>query len=191
MAAVIPDESPYRIVKMLKSIESDRLVELDHGKRYSRERYSRGPGYLISAGGVKPSFFTFNVIRPTVLFLKDGASHLDETVHVKGPGKRWYRWNNTGVFKRFAVCKGPVHIPSSWEPSSENGNWKFFPRGDMAIVTYSTSTLGIIYLPEDKDIHMKEIIAMNKEEELEFQFNTPEGKIIRYDLNPGRRSYIK
>ena len=50
---------------------------------------------------------------------------LNDLLYVTGPGqdiaRDFRKWNNTGVHRRFAVGRGPVHVPEGLEAVGHGG----------------------------------------------------------------------
>lgn len=127
--------------------DTPRFIQIGHGHNSSPEIYSRGKGWMLCAGGFQRGEPSQIVARPNVLLLDDGATDLNDCFHIKSKGKMEL-WNNTGVFHRFAVGNGPVHVPVQYQPRATNGDWAIYQHGEQSIVVYSTDERGIIFLPD-------------------------------------------
>lgn len=192
--------SPYRLPDETAqwAIEKPRdyLISIGHGRRGSPEIYSGGPGYLFTAGGVGRGKASQVVARPTTLMLEDGAEQLSEIIHLAGPGKDYTSWNNTGVWRRFAVAAGPVHVPEEWAPTSSGSLWSVYQRDqNLCVSVHSSEDLGIVHLSRsaDPEAMLSAITgANNDQEKLRHLFITPEGNRISYDVgSPSDRWVIK
>ncbi|MCF8278281.1 MAG: hypothetical protein K9J17_16255 [Flavobacteriales bacterium] len=171
-----------------RSDDTERMVLIGHGKGSSPEIYSRGKGWMLSAGGFQRGETSQIVARPIVLMLNDEAAELSECFHIDGKGK-WTKWNNTGVHHRFAVGRSAGHVPSTFQVVDTLGNWKLYEAGsDLRIVTYSSNNFGLIFLPESP-ISLAEIAKLNPdptkgifnssvESQVHFELNSPKGKWV-------------
>jgi len=114
--------SPYRLpdetARWILEKPTNYFVKIGHGPYGSPEIYSGGPGYLLSAGGVNRGKRSLVVARPITLILDDNATDLSEVLHLAGPGENFRLWNNSGVWRDFAVAAGPVFIPEKWKPDA-------------------------------------------------------------------------
>ncbi len=186
--------SPYIVPPVVKqwAFEKpyDYFVRIGYGKNGSPEIYSGGKEYLISAGGVYRGLRAMIVPRPITLLLNDGEIDLNRCFHIKGRGK-WWCWNNTGVYKKFAVGNAPVHIPPQYSPIVQKGLWSVFAPEDVKnlyIGIYSDDNFGLLYLSENKtvtpDEWLDEIIRKNPSKEgIRSSFVFWDGKRIEYDIN--------
>lgn len=186
----LPDETARWIIEKPR----DYFVQLGHGPSGSPEIYSGGPGYLISAGGVNRGERSLLVARPITLLLNDGATDLSQVLHLAGPGEDFRQWNNTGVWKEFAVAAGPVHIPKGNKPDAENELWSVFQwKNDLCVAVHSRDSLGVVHLvqssdPEEVLSFMEE--ANNDGEKLRHSFRTYCGTTIRYDTKAPQELWV-
>ncbi len=193
MAAVIPYKLPDEVEEISKGENEEYVLRIGHGKGRSPEIYSRGPGYLITAGGSRSRLFTIEVTRPITLILKDGAMVLRDVLHMGGIYYKCRGRNQTGVAKRFAVSRGPLHIPKGWIPHSTKGNWALFIRGQIPIITYSSQQMALFTLFPDKDPEglLEDVVGSNPDEsQLRTVFSTPDGKEYSYDLDSPKNRYM-
>lgn len=186
--------SPYTVPPLVKkwAIEKpyDYFVQIGYGKNGTPEIYSGGPEYLISVGGVYRGLRAMIIPRPITLLLNDGETDINRCFHIKGRGK-WWCWNNTGVYKKFAVGNTSVHIPPQYAPVIQEGLWAVFAPDclkNMYISIYNDNNFGLIYLSENKDIPpdkwLSEIIYNNPSKEKIFSsFVFLDGRKIEYDVN--------
>jgi hypothetical protein len=142
---------------------------------------------LLSAGGVNRGERSLLVARPITLILDDGATDLSQVLHLAGPGEDFRQWNNTGVWRKFAVAAGPVRIPEDWKPDAEAELWKVFHRDrNFCVAVHSRADLGVVHLirsadPADVLASLQE--SNNNAEQLRHSFRKPDGSYIRYDTN--------
>ena len=190
--------SPYRLpdktARWMLEKPENYFVRMGHGPDASPEIYSGGPGYLITAGGVNRGSRSQIIARPITLILDDGANKLSQVLHLAGPGNDFRQWNNTGVWREFAVAAGPVQIPKKWKPDAESEHWKIYLRGaDQCVAVHSSEDLGIISLTRSSD--PTEVLATLMEsnpdtDELRHSFQKPDGTIIRYDTNAPKDRWV-
>lgn len=165
----------------------EQLVFIGHGKFSSPEIHSRGDGFLLSAGGFHRSEASQLVARPIVLMLNDGETDHKNCFHINGKGN-WKKWNNSGVYHRFAVGEGPVQTPEKYDPKDSIGNWKLFEtESGIQVVTYSENNFGVIYLPKEKT-DLNTIVKQNEnprsgtfhlqKSSVEFKLRAPKGKYV-------------
>lgn len=189
--------SPYRLpdqtAQWALNKPRDYLVRLGHGPESSPEIYSGGPGYLLTAGGVGRGRSSLVVCRPTTLMLDDGASKLSDLIHLAGPGMQFDKWNNTGVWRKFAVAAGPVHIPEGWDPAAKGPLWSVYQRGQHGIAVASSPGIGIVYLSRSANPHavLSAVAdANNDPEELRKSFTIPQGVVVEYALQAPRDRWV-
>jgi hypothetical protein len=187
---------PDKTARWILDKPEDYYVRMGHGPQGSPEIYSGGPGYLLSAGGVNRGERSLVVARPITLILDDGAVDLSQVLHLAGPGEDFRQWNNTGVWREFAVTAGPVRIPKDWKPEAEAKLWKVFRRDrDLCVAVHSRPDLGVVKLmrsadPADVLASLQE--SNNDAAQLRHSFQEPGGSQIRYDTNaPHDRWVIK
>jgi hypothetical protein len=164
----------------------EKLLLVGHGKGSSPEIHSRGPGFMLSAGGYQRGEVSQIVARPIVLMLNDGATDLMQCFHINGKGD-WTKWNNTGVSHRFAVGLSPVHVPEQYSVSDSVGNWKRYDASGLTIITYSLKDFGLIYLPTE-DVDLNQLATSNPEPE-KGVFNS-KGTTLRYDTHASRGKWV-
>ena len=169
---------------MLDSKDREYLFRIGYGKGSSPEIYSGGPGFLISSGGTPRSIISRIAARPSILLLDDGETHIENVVRLSGPSIFWWRWNNTGVHRRFAVSSCPARVPSSWIPYRSNDLWSVYQRSGVTIGVHSGSELGIIcILDEDPDGAFNILNSLNGDiDRLRNTFEFPDGREVSYDV---------
>ncbi|MCB1066238.1 MAG: hypothetical protein KDN20_25380 [Verrucomicrobiae bacterium] len=189
----LPDE----VARWTIAKPEEYFVRIGHGADGSPEIYSGGPGYLITAGGVANGLLGETVARPTTLMLEDNATWLKELLYVTGPGndvaRDFRKWNNTGVHQRFAVGRGPVHVPEGWEASATEGRWSIYERAGQTIGVYSTDTLGLFCLLKGADprAHLKQLTEANPNGSvLERRFVWPSGATLEYDVHSTKNRWV-
>jgi hypothetical protein len=176
----------YRPTKSSGSLfDDDRMVTtafIGHGPISSPEIYSKGPGFLISAGGVNRGYFSRLVNRPTTLILEDSAKDLSEIVHIGGPGPRQFEHNNTGVVRNVAVGRDPVIVPDDWRALRTVGQWSIYHRAGLYISVQSRDRFGIFYVSSD-GTSADRIATLNSDpERLAESFEWMEGRSMTYDV---------
>ncbi|MGA1848882.1 MAG: hypothetical protein ACMUHB_06040, partial [Thermoplasmatota archaeon] len=183
LAALLPYRPPDRAAELLLRDLDEYYVRIGHGGGSSPEIYSRGPGYLISAGGSGRGPLSRIASRPITVMFDDGARELKDVIHMYGPGEDRSGWNNTGVFRRFAVAGGPVHVPPKWKPVVENGRFRIYRKGKWSVCVHSREGLGIVVLSEDRPDVALAIIGHDNPEDgrLFHTFVLPGGEKVRYD----------
>ncbi|SMP67415.1 hypothetical protein SAMN06265222_110170 [Neorhodopirellula lusitana] len=178
---------PDQTAKWIVNKPSNYFVRFGHGPDSSPEIYSGGPGYLLSAGGVNRGSQSLIVARPITLMLDDGANDLSKVLHLSGPGEDFRHWNNTGVWKRFAVAAGPVQIPANWRPDAQSDLWAVYHRDQgQCIGVHSNKSLGLVHLVHSDD--PKQALAQLQEanpnaKRLQTTFKIPGGERIHYDVH--------
>lgn len=200
IAALLPYRPPAEILQAVRQ-EAIKPIYMRHGNRAhgSPEIYFLEPGYLLSAGGVRPSPLLSRevVTRPIMLLLNDAAMDHDECFHIAGRG-RYSRWNQTGVFPRFAVGNQPVHIPPGMQAQTTCRGWLLFqPEATDApiVAVYNERDLGIIALFPQSQLNPDELIeaivrANPDPATLKNRFNWPDGGSIDYQLDPSDRLWV-
>lgn len=197
--ALWPALMPYRLsdktAEWIENKPTDYFIRIGHGPNSSPEIYSGGPGYLLTAGGVNRGPLSMIAARPITLMLDDKADRIDQVFHLAGPGEKYKKWNNTGVYKHFACAAGKVHIPKGWEPTVENDIWHIYSQNNLLIAVHSQDDLGIIVL--FKNGNAEEILHRLSEVNtvpsiLYEKFIWPNGDYITYDLKAkGNRWVIR
>ena len=185
----LPDET----ARWIQEKPQDYFVRMGHGPGGSPEIYSGGPGWLLSAGGVNRGNRSLIVARPITLLLDDGATDLSQVLHLTGPGNNFRNWNNTGVWKNFAVAAGPVHIPADWVPVVECALWKVYRQDGLSIVVHSGADLGVVYVNRQLDPNtvLARVENANPEaDRLRRSFQVPGGDRVEYDVHAPRRYWI-
>jgi len=193
--------SPYTVPPIVKkwAIEKpyDYFVQIGYGENSTPEIYSGSSEYLISAGGVYRGLRAMIIPRPTTLLLNDGEIDINRCFHIKGRGK-WWCWNNTGVYKKFAVGNASVHIPPQYSPIIQEGLWAIFEpecAKNFYICIYNDRNFGLIYLSDNKDLSpnqlLSEIISKNpSKEEIYSSFVFLDGRKIEYDVNAPAGTWV-
>ena len=186
-----------RLGDLLNAKQFDYLSRMGHGYKGSPELYSGGPGYLISAGGVQRGKASQLVPFPTTLLLHDNAHLLDSCFYLPGKGKI-SKWNNTGVYERFACGPLPVHTP--YEPIAKLEGWQIFHRDKVGyIVVYNADGVGLLFVANeaaiDSSIHspmaMAEAMkARNTGVDLQKMVITPTNDTIAYDLHAPKGTWV-
>lgn len=193
MAYVLPYDLPEDVKGLLTGDAGRHLVFMGHGRSRSPEICSRGPGYLITAGGARCRRITDEVVRPITVMFDDGARHLDGIVHLGMRDRFPVRPNNTGVFHRFAVSNGPVHVPKGFKEIDRNGPWALYKHSRMDVCVHSTEELGIVALlgHDSPAIDLEDITRRNNDpKELSERFIFPDGTVVRYEPKARPGTYV-
>ncbi|MBN1539382.1 MAG: hypothetical protein JW939_04500 [Candidatus Thermoplasmatota archaeon] len=192
MASVLPYRPPNDVMDLVLGDGRELYVRIGHGCLSSPEIISRGPGFVLSAGGVHRGIASRLVSRPITLLLDDDAINIRDVLHLQGPGENFRGWNNTGVHHRFAVAAGPVHVPERWEPVSRSSVWGVYRRRNVTIGVHSSERLGIIVIltgsPEGAQLALDRL--NHDERKLEHTFDLPDGKRIGYDVTAPRNRWV-
>ncbi len=150
-AAIMPYRLPEPTAEFVDTGSGDAFVRIARGPGVSPEIYSRGKGYMISAGGTGDGRDGQIVPRPTTVMLNDGARDLDDVVHIV-PAKEDYRqWNNTGVAPGVAVGRGRLHVPGEWDPAAQAGEWYVYERGDVFVAAVELDGVAVIQVLDRAD----------------------------------------
>ena len=165
-----------------------------HVPNGSPELLSGGPGYLLTAGGVWRGAWNRVVPRPTLLMLNDGADDAMQCVHLPAGGDV-RRQNNTGVWARFAVAEGPVHVPADWTPVRTAGAFAAYqpaPGDAPAVVVYSTPEVGAVWLAPERDAEaaLTLVRASNTAEALATRAVTLDATTLTYDLDARHHLWV-
>ncbi|MGA1822039.1 MAG: hypothetical protein ACMUIG_05895 [Thermoplasmatota archaeon] len=185
MAAVLPYRPHAGIMTMLDIKDREYLFRIGNGKGSSPEIYSGGPGFLISSGGTPRSLISRIAARPSILLLDDGETDMEHVLRLSGPRCYWWKWNNTGVHRRFAVSSCPARVPSSWIPCRSNDLWRVYLRSGITIGVHSGNKLGIIcILDGDPDEAFNIMNGQNGDvNRLRREFVFPDGRKVSYDVS--------
>jgi len=192
-AAIMSYRPPDKAIEWALRKPHDYFVIIGHGYKSCPEIYSGGTEYLFSAGGANQGRSSLIVAKPIVLFLNNSASEMKETFYMHGPSKNMTNWNNTGVYKDFAVTKGPVHIPSTNQPILDQKGWKIHQISVKTFLAiYSKTNLGIMAVvnSESAENVVNEILQNNENEQLNTAFNHPNGNHIFYELDAPNDTWI-
>ena len=155
---------------------------LGHGPRSSPEIYSKGKGFLITAGGVHRGSISRIVNRPTTLLLDDGADDLSEVAHIGGLGADQRKFNNTGVVRNIAVGPGPVTVPDDWT-GKVNGIWTIYDRPGTSIMVHSRRGFGILCVLQNSAPSNDLAIINEDRERLVREFRWNGARSATYDVH--------
>jgi hypothetical protein len=189
VAEIIPYTLPPVVAQWTLAKPREYYVRIGRGRLASPEIYSGGPGWLLTAGGVKRGAKSMIVARPTVLLLPDGERDYTRCFRIEGRGD-YTQWNNTGVSRRFACGNSPVAGPEEALPAAESRNWAVFdpPKPErLLFALYSDKDLGFIAVFPDTDETAKALLEKLKqanpdETRLRHEFAWPSGGVIGYDV---------
>lgn len=189
--------SPYRlpdeIAEWILRKPQDYFVRIGHGKESSPEIYSGAPDWLLSAGGVNRGRSSMIVARPVTLMLNDGAKDLSELVYLAGPGDDFRDWNNTGVWKAFAVAAGPVHVPDDWSVSAAGQVWRVYQRGALCVAIHSSPTLGVVHVVRSAEPQavLSAVESANADlGVLQNRFQFSNGSLVEYDTTAAKDRWV-
>ncbi len=191
---------PYQPSEKVLQLSSDKPVsyfaKFGHGLKASPEIYSGGQRYVLSAGGVQRGKRSQVAARPTVLFLNDTATLLSSCFYLSGKGEMG-AWNNTGVYHRFAVTNGKLHIPDQHKPIYSKEGWKVFAPysgNEFLLVTYSNSDVSLLAVFPNNTIEpqnlLDRVITINQSGQLKYTFLFPKGDQIAYDLKAHEKFWV-
>ena len=188
--ALIPLLSDYQLpeqtVQFIKEKPKSYYAKIGHGMKASPEIYYGTPDYLLSAGGLKYGNRSQISPRPITLFLNDGATDINDCFHIPGSGKL-NDWNNTGVYKNFAVGNHNVVIPKQYTPIETIGHWQIFKpyeNKNLFIHVFNEDGFGLLYIDELRSA------VWNNLFESEFFLRKTE-EFISYNINSKRKWVIK
>jgi len=173
------------------------FVRFGRGPSACPELYSGGPGYLLSAGGANRGFRSHIIARPITLFLSDGATRIQDCLHLRGRG-HWVSWNNTGVYNRFACANGPVHVPAHMKAAAVDGDWRIFsPQtpSRLLIAVYEDSRVGLIVLFPEAAVApqalLEALLAANPDPVLlQNRFANLDGTVLEYEPDAPKGTWV-
>lgn len=197
LAELLPYQLPEDLKIWTLSKPEPYFIQYGRGASACPELYSGGPGYLISAGGANRGWRSRIVARPITLMLSDGAKDIQQCFYIPGKG-HWRRWNNTGVYRHFAVANAPVIIPEDQQAIAEGQGWKLFlgpESSSLIIAVFSSSSFGIIALfPEAKEAPDALLAALQQnnsdEKALYNRFVWPDGNTLEYDPDAPKGTWV-
>ncbi|NQU52907.1 MAG: hypothetical protein HQ522_10260, partial [Bacteroidetes bacterium] len=152
MAVAFPYRPADKVVDLIFDKSQEYFVKLGHGVKSCPEIYSAGAGYLLSAGGANQGKWSIIVARPTCLFLDDDAEEITDVIHLKGKGKNFMKWNDTGVYKDFACTNGTIFIPEKYKIVAENKLWKIYNVDEnLSVAVHSSNNLSILSICKNQN----------------------------------------
>lgn len=220
--AMIPAVSSYKLLPKTKERflgkidEEDLLVQISHQFTSiggSVEIYNKGvtqskSSYLLSAGSSYPQGL-YSTIReiitnPTSLILNDQKSSLKDLFYIgtkeseSNPGQASFSMNYTGVYKRFACGKSPVHVPLNQNPiaTSMNQLWNIYePVDGLFVAVFSQKDLGVMALFDSSDYSKEDLISFLTEKnsdthQLQSTFFLPNGSSFVYDVDAPQDEWV-
>jgi len=193
-ASVMSYRPPDKVLDWTLQKPAQYFVKMGHGYNSCPEIYSGDKSYLLSAGGANLGRNSLMVPKPTILFLDDNASELEQTFHMYGPGKDLMDWNNTGVYIDFACTKGKVHIPAGKSPVVKSEGWQVFTVSDSIFLNvFSGKELGLMVIVRSGSASeaLDTILKSNPDPALyNCQFRHPNGNFIEYDLDAPKNMWV-
>jgi hypothetical protein len=194
MGACMPYRPSDEVIELINNKGKGYFITLGHGKKACPEIYSAGKNYLLSAGGANRGKKSQIVARPITLFTDEVALNLKNVFHLSGPGTDFMKWNNTGVYKRFACAAGPVQIPDVYLPVAQHKNWSVFTPGqNLLLAVFSSKDLGIVAVFEGGDANkiLNDVETSNPDiERLKTTFQFPGGSLIEYDVYAPKNKWV-
>ncbi len=186
---------PDTLYQLMTQPREQYMALIGHGKKASPEIYSSGQSYLISAGGVKRGKMSQLVVRPIVLLVNDGMTLLDSVIYLnsRGPMKRW---NQTGVWDRFAVSDGGAYVPATLPRLAEGNGWQILqPDSGILVAVYHKADLGIMAVYDDWAQSPEQLLAkvndLNPDSALLYsEINLPNRELIRYNLRSPKNTWV-
>ncbi|MCC5930960.1 MAG: hypothetical protein JJU28_17070 [Cyclobacteriaceae bacterium] len=171
-AAIMPYRPADQVLELSVRKPDAYFVKIGHGANSCPEIYSGNSSFLISAGGANQGKRSLILPRPIVLFTCAGERELKDVFHIMGPGGDFMKWNNTGVYEKFAVAAGPVHVPKHQKSLANIGKWQLFEIcAEYYLAIYGSEGIGIMTLL-DKDGKspnqaLEDIAMINPEKNIE------------------------
>ena len=194
VASYMPYRPADEVVKFQFEKGAGYFVQFGHGPGATPEIYTAGKNYLLSSGGANRGKSSHVVPRPICLFLKDGADDLSQVIHLFGPTIAYMKWNNTGVYRNFAVAAGPVHVPENMKPLATRDSWRVYTLQDtIVVVVYSRADFGLIHVAENVDANhfFQTVLSLNpSESQLKNDFVFSDGKSLAYDVDAPHRFWV-
>jgi len=186
-AAIMPYRPADKVIDWSMAKPQAYFVKIGRGANSCPEIYSGDPDFLLSAGGANQGRRSLILPRPIILFTHEEETDLTDVFHIMGPGEDFMQWNNTGVYKRFAVAAGPVRVPRTRNPLVNQEEWSVFALGeDHFLVTFSTQNLGIMTICDrngwDAGTILREMMRQNPRERVTGgDFKQQDGMEISFD----------
>jgi hypothetical protein len=196
-AELLPYRPPRAVREWVLEKPTHYFAKFGHGPVSSPEIYSGGPGYLVSAGGAHRGYLSMIGARPSSLLLRDGATDLQNCVHLVGKGG-WKKWNNTGVCRGFACSNGAVIVPERMATAANAGGWNVFAvdvTPGLMFATYGGDGVALLAVfPDSKETAQElaeKLAGANKNaDELRTMFHRPDGGSVSYDLNAPKNKWV-
>ncbi|MCU0521925.1 MAG: hypothetical protein MUF84_14695 [Anaerolineae bacterium] len=201
--ALLPYRPPDEAARWILEKPETYFVRVGHGPGASPEIYSGGPGYLLSAGGVHRGARSMIVARPITLMLdvegtgdraSSEASDLDDVIHMAGPGADFRKWNNTGVYRDFAVASSPVHVPEGWYPNAADATWRVYVlSGDLSVAVHSGAAVGLVAIFHESNANtvLTKLLEANDDAKLlERTFRWPDGPVLTYNVHAPKNRWV-
>ncbi|MCB9232518.1 MAG: hypothetical protein H6581_12685 [Bacteroidia bacterium] len=187
---------PFKVMAWIRETPREFAAAMGHGYHSSPEIYSGGPGWLLSAGGVERQKVDQLAARPTVLFLNDGATDLNQCFYLSSPNDP-KTWNHTGVHERFAVTPGFLHVPDQYKPEVEAFGWEIYrpwkERNFRIAATTGPAFALLAVFPDwegSGEALARALGNANPRDSLKSTFQFPEGKKYLYDLKARHDQWV-
>lgn len=197
VAELLPYRPPAQVLEWTRAKAKEYFVRYGRGASACPELYSGGPDYLLSAGGANRGFRSHIVARPITLLLNDGETDVTRCLHLTGQG-HWRRWNNTGVYHRFACANGAAHIPEHMVAAASEDGWRVFQAPDVSrllIVVYCVDDFSLIALFPESDQTPEALLASVRAQNgdnsaLRRRFVWPRGHALTYDVDAPKGVWV-
>lgn len=197
IALLTPYELPKEVIELTQKRERESLIKIGHGYKASPEIHSVGENYVLSAGGVQRGRVSQIIARPIVLLLDDGETDYQNCFYMQGAGEM-KKWNNTGVYYKFACSNSPVNVPERYKPVAEHEGWQVFKPYEsdgLLIATFSQDDLGMLALFTDwqqgaESLARQLSIDNPQREKLYSEIVLPNVTSIEYDLESKKNRWV-
>lgn len=192
IAALSSYRLPEQTARFIEEKPNSYLAKIGHGIKSSPEIYYGCTDYLLSAGGLRWGQKSQISPRATSLFLDDNAKTIDESFHIPGKGKP-NKWNNTGVYKNFAVGNQNVQLPSQYIALKEINDWIIYQPNiekNIYLCIYNAPNFGLMYIHNGTDY--KAVLDKNAHaNKLKTSFTFSDTESISYKVKRTKRWVIK
>lgn len=193
-ASMMSYRPPDKVMEWTLDKPNSYFVKIGYGHNSCPGIYSGDKDYLISAGGANQGKKSLIMPKPIVLFMDDGATELEETIHMYGPGEDFMQWNNTGVYQDFAVTKGEVHFPKGKSPVFASKGWQVFDLAEgIYLNVFSEKELGLFVIVKESNAEdaLGATLKINADPKSYVrEFNHPNGNFIEYDLDAANDTWV-
>ncbi|MCB9257276.1 MAG: hypothetical protein H6579_09110 [Chitinophagales bacterium] len=183
---------PEQTARFIEDKPNSYLAKIGHGIKASPEIYYGSSAYLLSAGGLRWGKKSQISPRVTALFLDDDAKTIEECFHIPGKGNP-NQWNNTGVYRNFAVGNQNVQVPSAYLPKECFNAWTVYLVDsdlELHVCVYNAPNFGLIYIHEGTDY--KKVLAENSTlNKVKSNFYFSETEYLNYEVKANKKWVIR